>query len=121
MPCGELLPWLLAHKDELIRSLLDGAYRPNPVRRVGIPKDGGMMCLLGILTVVDRMVQQAINRVLPQIYEPQFSRRSFGFRPRRGCLNALMEVQKTVDADYKYVVDLERFFDTVNHTTPWRY
>ena len=73
---------------------------------------------MGIPTVVDRMVQQAINQVLTIIYEPQFSKRSFGFRPRRGCLSALQEVRKTVDEGYKYVVDLdlERFFDTVNHS-----
>ena len=118
MSCEQMLPWLLANKDALIRSLQDGSFRPNPVKRVEIPKDNGKMRLLGIPTVIDRMVQQAINQTLTPIYERQFSPRSFGFRPRRGCHDALRGAQKIIDAGYVYVVDLdlERFFDTVCHS-----
>ena len=118
MSCEQMLPWVLANKDALIRSLQDGSYRPNPVKRVEIPKDNGKMRLLGIPTVIDRMVQQAINQTPTPIYERQFSSRSFGFRPRRGCHDALRGAQKIIDAGYEYVVDLdlERFFDTVSHS-----
>ena len=118
MSCEQLLPWLRANKDTLIKSLMDGSYRPNPVRRVEIPKDNGKKRLLGIPTVVDRMVQQAINQVLTPIYEKQFSKNSFGFRPKRDCHGALRRAQSIITDGYKYVVDLdlERFFDTVSHS-----
>ena len=118
MSCEQLLPWLKSNKDELICSLQSGTYCPNPVRRVEIPKENGKKRLLGIPTVVDRLVQQAINQVLSPLYERQFSKTSYGFRPKSGCHDALRRVQKTVDEGYKYVVDLdlERFFDTVSHS-----
>lgn len=118
MSCEQLFSWLIANKDALILSLMDGSYRPNPVKRVEIPKDNGKMRLLGIPTVVDRLVQQAINQVLSPIYEKQFSSRSYGFRPRRGCHDAVREAQDIINTGYTYVVDLdlERFFDTVNHS-----
>ena len=118
MSCEQLLPWLKTHKDLLIRSLMDGSYRPNPVKRVEIPKDNGKIRLLGIPTVVDRLVQQAINQALSPVYEKQFSIRSYGFCPRRGCHDAVRGAQEIINTGYTYVVDLdlERFFDTVNHS-----
>lgn len=117
MDCDRLLGYLIEHGEELKESIRQRRYRPNPVRRVEIPKDNGGKRQLGIPTVVDRMFQQAIAQVLSPIYERQFSEGSYGFRPRRGGKKALIAATRIVERGYHYAVDIdfERFFDTVNH------
>ena len=118
MGVEELLPWLRCHKDDLISKLERGRYRPRPVRRVEIPKDGGKTRPLGIPTVVDRLVQHAVAQVLTLVYEPQFSDNSFGFRPGRSAHDALRRVQEYAEQGYRYCVDLDlaSYFDSVNHS-----
>lgn len=119
MEVTELDEWLSANYDALIGRLLAGRYKPMPVRRVEIPKEErGKTRRLGIPTVVDRMVQQAIVQVLTPIFEPMFSERSFGFRPNRSAHDALRAAQAEADAGNVWVasIDLERFFDTVNQS-----
>lgn len=116
MSVEELLGYLRNNQEQLIQKLKDGKYKPNPVRRVEIPKETkGEFRKLGVPTVVDRVFQQAITQVLSPIYEKQFSENSFGFRPDRGAHDALKQCQTNVNDGYVYVVDmdLEKFFDTV--------
>jgi RNA-directed DNA polymerase len=118
MEVESLKGYLVSQKDELIQSILEGKYRPNPARRVEIPKENGKMRQLGIPTVVDRVVQQAIMQVLSPIYERQFSNRSYGFRPKRSAHQALDQCKEDISSGYQYAVDmdLEKFFDTVNQS-----
>jgi len=116
MSVDELLTFLKDNQKQLIQKLKDGKYKPNPVRRVEIPKETkGEMRKLGVPTVVDRVFQQAITQVISPIYEVQFSKNSYGFRPKRGAHGALKRCQQNVEDGYVYVVDmdLEKFFDTV--------
>lgn len=116
MSVDELLPYLKENQKQLIQLIRDGKYHPNPVRRVEIPKEEkGKVRKLGIPTVVDRVIQQAITQVLTPIFESQFSEYSYGFRPGRSTHDAIAQCQRNVDEDYRYVVDMdvEKFFDTV--------
>ena len=116
MNVDELLSFLKDNGKQLKQQLMDGKYKPNPVRRVEIPKETkGEFRKLGVPTVVDRVFQQAITQVLSPIFEKQFSENSYGFRPSRSARDALKQCQTNVNDGYIYVVDmdLEKFFDTV--------
>lgn len=117
MTVGELEPWLKDNEEELVRQLINDEYKPSPVRRVTIPKPGGKQRELGIPTVKDRMIQQAMLQVLTPIFDPMFSESSYGFRPNRSAHQAILKAKEYVEEGRETVVDidLEKFFDTVNH------
>lgn len=118
MAVDELESFIRANPGLLSHAIRDGSYRPSPVKRVYIPKDNGDKRPLGIPTVVDRLVQQAIAQQLSEEYEPKFSDNSFGFRPNRSAHDALKRIVDNANEGYEYVIDLDlaKFFDTVNHS-----
>jgi len=117
MTIEDALPWLREHRDELLESIRQGKYKPQPVRRKEIPKPDGGVRKLGIPTVIDRIIQQAIAQQLVPIYEPLFSDDSYGYRPNRSAQQAIQKVKWYAEQGYTsaVLVDLSKYFDTLNH------
>jgi RNA-directed DNA polymerase len=117
MTVDEMPNYLKEHWPDIRNQLLSGTYRPQPVKRVEIPKPGGGVRKLGIPTVLDRFIQQAVLQVLQELWDPTFSEHSFGFRPGRSAHQAVRRAQEYIAQGYRFVVDmdLEKFFDRVNH------
>ncbi|MEH7347561.1 group II intron reverse transcriptase/maturase [Gottfriedia acidiceleris] len=117
MSTKDLRSYIVKHWDELKQSLENGTYQPHPVRRIEIPKPNGGMRLLGIPTVLDRFIQQAITQVLTPIFDPNFSENSYGFRPKKRGHDAVRKAKGYIKEGCEWVIDidLEKFFDKVNH------
>lgn len=117
MPVEGLRAHLMEHWRDLREAIRKGTYRPSPVRRVEILKPSGGVRLLGIPTVTDRFIQQALAQVMTPMFDPNFSEHSYGFRPNRRGHDAVREARAYMKKGYRWVVDmdLEKFFDKVNH------
>ena len=117
MTVDQLPEYLKQHWPAIREQLMQGTYQPQPVKRVEIEKPEGGMRKLGIPTVVDRWIQQAVNQVLGRRWDPTFSEHSYGFRPERSAQQAVARAQQYIAEGSTWVVDLdlEKFFDRVNH------
>src|ERR1039457_384398 len=114
---GELASAFEIKREQIVRAMLEGSYQPQAILGVEIPKDNGKKRLLGIPTVIDRMLQQAVHQVIYPKFEIEFKSYSYGFRPKRNAHQAVLQAQKNINEGYQHIVDidLKNFFDEVDH------
>jgi Retron-type reverse transcriptase len=117
MGISQLNTHLQTHGQALVEQIRNGSYQPSPIKGVEIPKPGGKTRMLGIPTLTDRVIQQALHQVLEPVFEPGFQRHSYGFRPNRNAHQAVQQAQRNINEGYQYVIDidLKSFFDQVDH------
>lgn len=117
MPLKALKPYIYEHREAIALGIIHGSYLPQPILGVSIPKGGGRMRLLGIPTVVDRWLQQSVAQVITPLFEYEFSRHSYGFRPNKSAQDCILQAQKYIHEGYRHIVDidLKSFFDEVDH------
>ena len=117
MPVSQLQDHIQTHKTRLFNSIINHAYLPEAIKGVEIPKSNGKFRLLGVPTVVERMLQQAVSQAIAPYFEANFKEHSYGFRPNRNAQQAVQQAQKYINEGYQYIVDidLQNFFDEVDH------
>jgi len=117
MEISQLNAHLQTHGRTLVEHIRNGSYQPSPIKGVEIPKSNGKKRMLGVPTLTDRVTQQALHQVLEPVYEPEFQRHSYGFRPNRNAHQAVQQAQRNINEGYQHVIDidLKSFFDQVDH------